>query len=201
MTDSLPPNDPLKAAWLSQSVETPPMTAIDLATAATRFERKVRRRNLIEYAAGAFVVIAFGGMAIFGHQGWIVRLGEALGVLGVGFILWQLHLRGSPTRTPAAASSEGLLAFQRAELVRQRDALRSVPLWYLLPIVPSFAVIDVGRWVQGHVPGRSLGADHLAILVGSGVCILILAGVWLLNALGARRLDHAIAKIDALRRD
>ena len=201
MTGSLPPNDPLKAAWLSQPVETTPMTAIDLTAAATRFERKVRRRNLIEYVAGAFVVISFGGMAIFGHQGWIVRLGEALGVLGAGFILWQLHLRGSPGRTPAAASSEGLLAFQRAELVRQRDALRSVPLWYLLPIVPSSVVIGVGRWVQDHVPGRSVSADHLWILVGGGVGVLILAGVWLLNALGARRLDREIAKIDALRGD
>ena len=198
MTDPLSPNDPLKAAWLSQPVEQTQMTAIDLTTAATGFERKIRRRNMIEYLAGAVVIPVAGGLALFGHFGWISRTGYVLGILGVGFILWQLHRQASPGRTPASGTTESLLVFQRAELVRQRNALRRVSLWYLLPIVPSFVVLDLGRWFQDHNPRLPLAEDHVRIIVGSVIGALIFAIVWLLNALVAAKLDRHIDKIDRL---
>ncbi len=200
MTEPSSRNDPLKAAWLSQPVETTQMSVLALTTAATRFERKIRRRNLIEYVAGAFVFIAFGGLAIFGHQGWIVRSGEALGVAGVAFVLWQLHLRGRPGRAPEAGSPETLLAFQHAEFIRQRDALKTVPIWYLLPLVPGALVILLGRWLQDHNPRITLAEDHGRIVIGGVIMVLLLAIVWLLNALGAARLDREIDKIERLQR-
>ena len=198
MTVPSPPNDPLKAAWLSQPVEHIQMSTMELAGAAGRFEKKVHRRNLIEYIAGAVVIPAFGAVFFFGHHGWIMRLGSAMAVLGVVFILWQLHRRASAGRLPSGASPENLLAFQRNELVRQRDALRSVPVWYLAPVVPSFIVLSLGRWIQDHNPKVSLAEDHVRIIIGGVIAALLLAIVWLLNALGAARLDREIDKIDRL---
>jgi peptidoglycan/LPS O-acetylase OafA/YrhL len=200
MTDSLPPDDPLKAAWLSQSVEQTQMTAIDLAAAATRFERKVRRRNLIEYAAGAVLIPLMGAAALFGHSGWMMRTAAAMSLAGVIFVLWQLHRRGSPGRAPRAGSAESLLAFQRAELVRQRDALRSVPLWYLLPLVPGFLMVGVGRWFQDPERSRSVAEDHTVILAGMVIGLLVLVIIAMLNLLGAARLDRHIDQIDRMGR-
>lgn len=198
MTDPSSPNDPLKAAWLSQPVEHIQMSTMELAAVATRFERKIHRRNLIEYIAGIGAAVVFGASAIFSHQGWIMRAGDALAVLGVTVVLWQLNLRASPRRAPTEGPPENLLAFQRAELVRQRDALRGVPVWYILPIVPSFVVIGLGRWLQDHTPGRTLRADHEMIVVGGVIGALLLVIVWLVNALGVARLDREIDKIDRL---
>ena len=198
MTDPLPPIDPVKAAWLSQPVETTPMTAIELAAAAAGFQRKVSRRNWLEYAAGAVVVPVFGAGVVAGHHGWMMRTGFALSVLGVLFILWQLHVRASPRQAPADSSAVTLLAFQRAELIRQRDALRAVPLWYLLPVVPGFVALMVGRWFQDHTPGRSLHDDHVAVLTGAAIAALIFVIVWLMNALGAAKLDRRIDHLERI---
>jgi hypothetical protein len=200
MTEPASPFDPLKAVWLSQPVEPTRMTAADLTAGAAGFEGKVRRRNLIEYAAGAVVILFFGAGALFGHFGWMMRSGMGLGVLGVAFILWQLHRRGRPGQTPAGGSAESLLIFQRTELARQRDALKSVPLWYLAPVVPSFVMTMLGRWLQDPVRGRGVQEDHAMILTGAVIALLLFVIVWLLNALGAAKLDRAIDRIDLLRR-
>lgn len=196
MTDSLPPNDPLKAAWLSQPVETTRMTALDIETAATGLERKVRLRNRTEYVAGAVVAPIFGAGMLFGHHGWMMRTGFALSVLGILFILWQLHRRAGARQAPTGGSAQSLLAFQRAELTRQRDALRSVPLWYLLPLVPGFVMLMLGRWFQDHTPGRSLHDDHAMVVIGALIAGLIFVVVWLMNALGAARLDRRIDQLE-----
>ena len=201
MTDPLSPDDPLKAVWLSQPVELTHMTATNLTAASAGFERKVRRRNLIEYVAGAIVIPIAGAGVLFGHFGWMMRAGWALAILGIAFILWQLHRRASPRRTPVGDTPESLLDFQRAELVRQRDALRGVPVWYLLPLVPSFVVMGFGRWFQDHIPRLTPAEDHARIIGGGVIIALLLVIVWLLNAWIAARLDRAIDKIDALRRE
>ncbi len=199
MTEPSSPNDLLKDAWRSQPVEQIKMTTLELTATAARFERKIHHRNLVEYVAGAVAALVFGAQATFGHVGWIVRLGDVMAVLGVVFIVWQLHRRGSPGRAPNEGSTESLIAFQRAQLVRQRDALRAVPVWYILPVVPSFVVICLGRWVQDHTPGRSLQDDHAMIVVGGVIVALVLVIVWLLNALGVMKLEREIDKIDRLR--
>lgn len=200
MTDSPPPNDSLKAAWLSQSVEQTQMTAIDLAAAATSFERKIRRRNRIEYVAGALVIPVMAAGALFARWGWMMQTACVLGILGVAFILWQLHRRARPGRTPTGGSAESLLAFQRAEMVRQRDALRSVPIWYLSPFLPAFLMVGVARWVQFHAPGRTLAEDRIVIVACLVIGLLILVIVGLVNLLGAARLDRRIDQIDRMGR-
>ena len=197
MTEPLPPDDPLKAAWLSQPVEPTRMSTVELAVAAVRFEEKIRRRNQREYVAGAFLVPIFAAFIVFGHQDWIARASYALGILGVLFILWQLHLRTRPHSAPIQGSVESLLGFQRAELVRQRDALKAVPLWYLLPLTPCFVVLGVGRWVHPN-PKLPVADDHMRVIVGGVIIVVVYGFVGLLNVLAAARLDREIRRIDAL---
>jgi uncharacterized protein involved in response to NO len=83
-----------------------------------------------------------------------------------------------------------LLRFHRSELERQRDMLRAVPRWYLLPLVPGIATAIVVRWE----PLVDLGAAAIAF----GMFYLI----WRLNRWGAKQLDvqaQASALEDAIR--
>jgi len=201
MSDPASPDDPLKAVWLSQPLELTQMTATDLTTASAGFERKVRRRNLIEYVAGGGACAAFAYMGLFTRTNWITRTGDVAIILGVAFMLWQLHRRGSPSRTPTAGAVESLLAFQRNELARQRDALKAVPVWYLLPAVPGFIILGLGS-MQDRAARHMAFPQNLAIALTAWLIIaLVLTCVWLLNAWVAARLDRAIDRIDLLRRE
>lgn len=197
MTDPSSPNDPLKDAWRSQPVELTKMTAMELAAAATKFERKINRRNLIEYVAGAVAILAFSAEGVFLFREWVARTGAALIIVGLVFILWQLHLRASPRRAPAEGSPESLMTFQRAQLVRQRDALRWVPVWYILPVVPGMIVMGVGVGTHPR-PGMSLQHSLVGMAASWTVVGLVFVIIWLLNALGAAKLDREIDKIDRM---
>ena len=135
----------LKTLWQQQPTEYDPMTLEHIRTKANAFQKKIRRRNLVEYLAMVVVVLGFSPL-LFATQSWMMQAGGALIILATPFIAWQLHRRGSARKTPDAATV--LADFHRAELVRQRDALRSTAAWYLGPLVPG--VGDQGL-VRGHL--------------------------------------------------
>ncbi len=186
--------DPVKQSWQS-SVTDPVMPPIDqLQAGAMQFYRKIRRRNRIEYIACVFVVIVFGAYAIFLPLA-MVRLGAALVVIGTLFVAWQLHYRASAI-PPERAGSSSILAFQRAQFVRQRDALASIFWWYMLPLIPGVLLMLFGRLVASGP--AALPHSGAPILVTSALCIVIFGGVWWLNRRAARRLQKLIDDLDAV---
>jgi hypothetical protein len=91
---------------------------------------------------------------------------------------------------PADLGVRDCLQFHRAELERQRDLLRSVWYWYLLPFVPGAAVILIARAIER--PDRRV----LALVVGVAFVVgFVLVGK--LNETGARRIQRAIDRLDA----
>jgi len=93
--------------------------------------------------------------------------------------------------------ADDLASVHRRELVRQRDALRSVWRWYLAPFVPGLLVFIVGTTIEAgvHAP---LWAVIATSAVSLGFVSLIFAGVWALNAYAARKLDQEINSLDAV---
>jgi hypothetical protein len=79
--------------------------------------------------------------------------------------------------------------FHRGQLVRQRDLLRSVWLWYLLPFVPGLLLLLIGRAAAD--PG---GAPRVALSAMVGV--LVFLGIGWLNERAARGLDREIETLD-----
>lgn len=162
------------------------MTIAEVHEKATKFQRRVRVRNWIEYVAAVFVVVAFGSY-VFTLPNLLGRVGAALVVAGVLVVVWQLHRRGSARAAPPA--SVGSLALHRAELVRQRDALESVPLWYLSPMTPGLLLMIIAKPLSGETTW-SQAAIALAI------CTAVFGFVWWLNARGARVIQAAIDELD-----
>jgi hypothetical protein len=191
------PLDDVKSLWRNQQGDSAPLSLRDVRDAAQKFERRIRRRNVRETLA-AVVVVVICGWSAWVYPGWMLKLGMGLEIIASIFIMARLNRRGAARRTPADASGEPLLAFHRAELVRQRDLLKAAWLWYLGPLVPGMVLICLGRWFQFHARFRSVAVDHMVIVLMSVILALMFVIVGLVNFLAAARLQAKIYELDAL---
>jgi uncharacterized membrane protein YedE/YeeE len=188
----------IKSLWRNQTTEET-VTLENIHQTAERFERRTRMALWIEYSASTFVVAVFG-LYIWVLPGWMLKAGSALCIVGMLFIVWQMRRRMAAKRVPDLAGP-GLVEFHRQELSRQRDAVKSAWLWYLLPLVPGMVLMGLGRWYQSHAPWRSLRWDHEIIgLVAIGIA-LAFGIVRLLQVIRVARLQSKIDELDRLRRE
>jgi hypothetical protein len=171
-------------------METSPMTLAQIHARA--FQSRIRWRNGREYVACLVVIVLFSRIALIAQLP-LVRLGGALIVLGTVFVGWQLYRRGSAQPVPPGSAPQSL-AFHRAQLVRQRDALRSVWLWYLAPLAPGLLTIAIGRWLAR--PDQWPRAATTLVVSAVGFAAVLALNLW-----GARRLQRQIDELDALQAD
>ena len=177
-----------KQVWQTQTNTLPQRAPENLRAEATAFQRKIERRNRREYLAGAFVIPVFC-FYIWLFPYWVTRVGAAMVVLGTMVVMWQLHQRASSRVVPSDFGG-ACLQFQCAELARQRDALRSVWLWYLGPLLPGLVVFMWGQ--QGG------SANHpVELIVDVFMLVVFLAIAWL-NRRAAVKLQRQIDTLEAM---
>jgi len=173
--------------WQEQKEETMTITLEDLQHRAMRFERRVHWRNVREYTAGAAVIAALAPQVARFH-GWHLAPPVLL-ILGTLYVLFQLHRRGSARGLPSDAGITASLEFYRREIERQRDALRGIWNWYLLPFAPGLmATIAVAAADHGAKPGL------LAATIFFASCFVT---VWTLSQRTARKLDRKLEELKA----
>ena len=185
------PNDPLpddvRNVWQNQPLENTPMPLEEIRRRAKQFEKRIARRNMREYIAGAAGIVIFT-VYLFIFPNPVARTGSALVIAGSLFVMWQLYRRATPATLPAELAWTASLQFHRRELVRQRDLLRSVWLWYLAPFVPGIVVFGMGVHPR-HSPASWWNAiPFLSIFI---------VVMWL-NYRAAKGLDRKIAELDSL---
>jgi hypothetical protein len=188
----------IRGLWQSQPTQPPSIFPEDISRKMRKFERRIFRRNIREYAGGIFVVVAF----LFCE--WklpapLFRLGSGLAIAGALYVMFQLHRRMSVRPTPGDLGMSTCIEFHRQTLERQRDALRGVGSWYLLPLVPGLAVIMIGTAVNQWT-AHPVGMGHL--VMGYGILVSLVGAVffavWRLNQRGADRLQVQIDEMTAL---
>jgi hypothetical protein len=135
-------NDDIRNLWQSQGSGDAPLTLEELRKKGAKFRTTIARRNLREYAAVALMV------PYFSYFAWIsglplMRVGNGLLVAALLFVAYQLHRRASASPAPEEMAWKSCLAFHRAQLERQRDALSGIWSWYLGPLIPGFATIAI----------------------------------------------------------
>jgi hypothetical protein len=184
----------LKSLWMHQDVSRAPLSLDQLRKRAGLLEKKIRQRNMLEYVAVAIVVLVFAGYAIFLSDP-IVKLGSVMIIVGVLYVAWQLNRRASPGKVDPGATAATAIAFRRAELHRQHQALSKIWLWYLGPMLPGLVVFILGPALLQ--PPQSWNV----VLSALGVCGAVFGGVWWLNWRAARQLRRAIEDLDALARE
>jgi hypothetical protein len=189
MTD--PQNDrELQALWQSQ----PPGKDVGSAIAlnliremAQGFEGRITRRNRREYVVAA-VVVAVLGWQMFMFPTVLLRIGAGLSIAAVIAVAYMLRLWGTAQTQPSDLALTSALEFHRAQLEKQRDLLRSVWWWYLLPFVPGVLVTVIGRALAQ--PERM--AQIIAWSVGM---IVIMVGGYVLNQRAAARIQRRIDRL------
>lgn len=107
------------------------------------FRHKIASRNRQESICAVIV------MLIFGYYCWVLpefllRIGSGLIVLGSAAILYQLQYRAALQELPAELLGLPLISYYRAELVRQRNMLRSIWLYQFGPVLPGISVFFWG---------------------------------------------------------
>jgi hypothetical protein len=200
MSNDRSPDD-LRTVWQCQPSETISIPVEELRRASHKLTRRVFWRNTREYLAACVVVVGYGSF-FFEFQTWLLRLGSALTVAGVLWIVFQLHKRGSAAPMAKEMDAQNCLDFHRAELVRQRDLHATVWKWYLLPFVPGMSLFLLGQ-LQTTLsrPGASArqGAIELGFAAVAGFCAVVFAVVGKLNRGKARKLQERIDALDALK--
>jgi hypothetical protein len=184
MPNETPPDD-IRNVWQNQPVENTPMPLEEIHRQARQFEKRIRRRNLREYIAGAAGIVIFT-VYLFIFPNPVARTGSALIIVGALCVLFQIYKRATPGALPTDLALTASLEFHRRELVRQRDLLRSVWLWYVAPFVPGIVVFGTGV-KPAH--GSASWLNAMPFLSIFGVCM------WL-NHRAAVRLDRQIAELD-----
>jgi len=183
----------LQKLWANQPTEGFAMSIAEVRKQADLFHRRTKLRNRVEYLSSFLVVVIFGLYAWY-LPGLLTKLGSVLVAAGTLFVSWQLHRRIGVTDVPELSSDASCIAYYRAELERNRRALQSIWLWYLLPFVPGLVMTLYGMY--RHSPSA-----HLLVLAVAGICAAFFVLVWALNRWAAARLQKKIDQLGEYRGD
>lgn len=188
----------MKNLWQNQPTEPSKIRLEDLRRKTDRFERRIFWRNLREYAASVVVIAIFGYYAWRFH-GLLVRAGSGLIIVGTLYVMLQLHRRGSVRTAPSDLGLSTCIEFHRKSLQRQRDALRTIWSWYLLPFVPGLAVFEIGS-AMNQWKAHAVGLGHVVIgfLASLAIMAALFGGIWRLNQWAAGKLQKQIDELTAL---
>jgi hypothetical protein len=174
MTD----RDPAQTLWVNQQNEGFTMSADEIRARAGRMQSIVSRRNFREYLIGGILIVFFGAMA-FEAPYPLSKLGCALLAAGCAVVMWRLHVVARAGSVREAVAANDWTQFYRSELVRQRDALQGIWVWYLGPLIPGSVVY----WLAIGI--RSIGTPSVvwewAVAVG-GLLLNAVAFWWVASA-------------------
>lgn len=187
-------HDPLRDLWAGQETGNFAMPLEEVRRKARGFQKTIRRRNMMEYAASIFVMIAFGGVALTVPD-WGVRAGAGLIILGTLYVVWKLHTMARAAGAGEIDAALSLTAFHKGELLRQRAALATVWRWYLMPFVPGMIVFLSAVSFAPDNPAPLL-AKLTLFLFSLGIVGGLFAGIAWLNGRAVKALDAEIAALE-----
>jgi hypothetical protein len=163
-----------------------------------KFERRIFWRNIREYAAGAFVVAAYGFYE-WKFPAPLMRVGSGLVIAATLYVMFQLHRRTSMQPAPADLGLSTCIELHRRALERQRDALLTIWSWYILPFLPGLAVFLTGTAVSQRA-AHPMSIFHLlrGYSIPVGLAVAVFYAVWRLNQRAGRKLQTQIDEMTEL---
>lgn len=170
------------------------MSLAEIHAIASRFQSRIRFRNLTEYVAAGLVVLTFGAVAIL-LPAPVAQAGAALIALGALYVCWKLNQLGRAASSAEMDQAASLIAFHRAELMRQREALSTVWRWYLAPFAPGVVLFLAGVAFAPEM-GAPLSASVVTFVTGLAFVGATFWAVGWINAQAVKRLDAELARLD-----
>ena len=189
---SLPPIP----SWSDQASGASFSEPAECAARVGKFERRIRIRNGMEYAAAVLGTILFGVTAFGAFDKGEMMIGLSCLAIIVGVFVAMLNLKrrgGNLDRRP----EDNCAAHLRRQYSHQHQLLRDVPVWYIGPFIPGLVLFYLT--ITARVAERVGWADAMiGILQPAAISFGIMALVMLANWFGARHLQKKIDEIDAL---
>jgi len=178
-------DEDIKSLWRHQPEPEQVVTLEQIRQQAEALHRRHIRENWYGQLSCSAVMLVFGVFTFLPSRD-MMRLGAALVVLGSAVILYRLRRRASIGTPPEDAIAGPYLEYMKAELSRQRDALRAVLLWYVAPVTPGLVLL-----VRGMANDSGLAFPwQLALLF----MVPFLVVIWMHFA-KARRLQRRIDEL------
>jgi hypothetical protein len=196
-------NNDLTGVWKNQPVERLEISLVEIRRKAQKLEKRILWRNLREYAASVLVIAAFGYYISVFHSA-LIRTGCGLVIAGTLFVVFALHKKGAARTIPAELALRTCVDFHRRELERQRDLLRTVWSWYLLPFVPGMIVFQIGL-LERALAQPNASAHAGAIVASSAIPVVggavVFVGIAKLNHWAAGKLQREIDALDRVEKE
>jgi hypothetical protein len=187
MKGTLTVNEPerdIQRLWRDPPREEHAMSIDDIRSKAERFERKVRRWNLVGGVAFVLVIVA-EALEVWIHPNLLQRVGDVLSSAALLYVIYRFRPYAAVQAMPAGLGLTSSVDFYRKQLVRQCD-LAGNPWRYLLLFIPGMGLILLGRALE-RPPAQT------AAIAAFGVA-LFLGVVWL-ERRTARQLQREIDEL------
>lgn len=180
-------DDELKMLWQTQPATLENYSFDKLQRDANTFRRMIVRRQIQESIAALLVA------SIFGFYAWqlddvFMRLGCGLVAIGSFFILYHLHSRASMRELAPERMALPFASYFREELLRQRNALRSVWLW----LTPTMLGLSLFFWGMAQPKPAEFPWWIMSVIY---VPVLVVIGM---NFVAARKIQRKINQLDQL---
>lgn len=185
----------VRTIWQQQPIEEMTMSVSDLNARARAFVRRVRSRNIILYLYSLLNIVAGGALIYLGYFP-LMKYPMILMIAAHLFVLWQVVFRARARRMDDAVGHSGV-GFLREQYERQRQALSTAWLWYILPFMPAL-LWELAIWygaIQTKTGDVAATGQRNFLIVVAGA-VVFWGIVWLLFANGARRWRGKIAELD-----
>ena len=186
-------SDDIRHVWQAQGSGAAPLPIEELRKRGEKFRSTIVRRNRREYIAITLMVPYFSYFA-WTARPLLMRMGNGLIVAALFYIAYQLHRRTAISSGPEELPRQSCLAFYRAELVRQRNALRGVWKWYLGPLLPGIATIAASLCSASFRKSALAGLISVAWVGAMALFVWWIARLNLRN--GAGRIQREIDELE-----
>ena len=168
------------------------MSIAEIREKSTKFEGRIRSRNLRETVVGVLVILVFGYYMVR-FPAPLQRAGSLLTIAGIVLVIYRMNGMAAPEKAPADCGFENCVAFHRRELERQRDLLRTVWRWYILPLVPGILLFCAAVIAPKVRHGRDWWR-------ASPFLVLMAAWFWVTGWINRRAADKLQRRIEELGR-
>ena len=172
-----------RGLWQQQNVSASGMTPEEVRRASAALERQAKWREWRVYLASLIWMPLMGILILHNTDSW-VRWGQALILYGGLVAIWE-----QAWHSPAHSRVEGpdFIDAWRIQLERERERLRSMQRWQLVPYLPGVVLVIVGA--ARH------GAQASWFVLNVGGLVLLYAWLRWLKGRAIRRLED---QLDAL---
>ena len=196
MTNESSPSD-TRSVWQNQRTEGIRMSIQEVRRKAEKFEKKVFWENALNYFVGLIGAAFMAYCLVWDRypKDMLIRLGLSLTVAGVLYVLWRIHKRSPSRRVPAELGVVSCLDYYRKELENRRDHYLS--FWKDIgPAIPGVVILLVAK---ARIHPSHLQHPEWVLAGVATVSALVVWLFWRQSTLCARKLQHEIDALDALR--